>query len=168
MTIKLNLGCGRKYLEGYVNCDVVQSVKADQHFDLNAVPYPLESGCAREILMDNVLEHLGNIPQIMQELHRMLGPGGLLKIYVPYGKTDWAMQDPTHTHFFTEHSMDYFTEGHPCNFYSDCRFKLNQARLRTDDSTLRHRLRNLLPAKNVLKYFFWNIYDNIYFELEKL
>jgi hypothetical protein len=31
-----------------------------------------------------------------------------------------------------------------------------------------HKLRNLLPLKKYLRYFFWNIYDGIYFELEKI
>ena len=143
------------------------TVKADKYFDLNALPYPMESNSAEEILMDNVLEHLGDIPKIMEELHRILCPQGVLKIFVPYGKTDWALQDPTHTHFFTERSLDYFVEGHPFSFYSNARFQLVKAELRGDAFTLRHRVRNLLPFKSILKYFFWNIYDAVYFELRK-
>ena len=145
MSLKLNLGCGRKHLPGYVNCDVSPQVTADRHFDLNRFPYPFEPDCADEILMDNVLEHLDDIPKVMAELHRLLQPGGKLRIYVPYAKTDWALQDPTHKHFFTELSLDYFLEGQPCNFYSRARFRLHQARLYGDRTTWRHRVRNLLP-----------------------
>lgn len=118
--------------------------------------------------MDNVLEHLENIPRVMEELHRVLHPGGVLKIWVPYGKTDWALQDPTHKHYFTEKSMDYFSEGHPYGFYANCRFKVRQARLFGDSTTVLHKLRNLLPLRRILRYFFYNIYDGIYFELEKV
>jgi len=166
--LKLNLGCGRKCLPGYVNCDVSQAVKADKHFDLNQPPYPFASNCAAEILLDNVLEHLDDIPRVMAEFHRLLRPGGLLRIYVPYGKTDWALQDPTHKHFFTEKSMDYFCGANACDFYAPIRFKLRVARLYGDRFTLRHKLRNLLPFKQCLRYFFFNIYDGIYFELEKI
>src|SRR2546428_430375 len=168
MEMKLNLGCGQKYLAGYVNCDCVTDVKADRYFDLNLMPYPLESGCADGILMDNVLEHLDIIPRVMEELHRVLKTGGRLRIYVPYAKTDWALQDPTHKHFFTEKSMNYFIEGDPYNFYSRCRYRIIHARLYGDSTTLRHRVRNLLPFKSVLRYFLFNIYDGIYFELVKV
>jgi SAM-dependent methyltransferase len=114
-----------------------------------------------------VLEHLDNIPAIMTELHRVLAPGGRLRIRVPYGKSDWALQDPTHRHAFTERSMDYFCEGSPYSYYTRVRFVLERAQLTADSTTLRHRLRNLLPFKSVLKYFLYNVYDGIDFELRK-
>lgn len=166
--MKINLGCGQKYLPAYVNCDVLTNVKADKYFDLNTFPYPFEANCADELFLDNVLEHLDDIPKVMAELHRILKPGGRLRILVPYGKTDWAMQDPTHKHFFTEQSLNYFIDGHPYNFYSHVRFKIHQAKLYGDNTTLRHKLRNLLPFKNALRYFLFNIYDGIYFDLEKI
>jgi SAM-dependent methyltransferase len=166
--LKLNLGCGRKYLPGHVNCDLSQAVKADEHFDLNQPPYPFPSGSAAEILLDNVLEHLDDIPRVMAELHRLLRPGGLLRIHVPYGKTDWALQDPTHKHFFTEKSMDYFCGVDACDFYTPARFKLRVAQLYGLRLTWLHKLRNLLPFKQYLRYFFFNIYDGVYFELEKV
>jgi ubiquinone/menaquinone biosynthesis C-methylase UbiE len=167
MPLKLNLGCGRKYLPDYVNCDVSPNVKADQHFDLEVFPYPFGDNTADEILMDNVLEHLEDVPKVMAELHRILRPGGRLRILVPYGKTDWALQDPTHKHFFTEKSLNYFAEGDPYNFYSQIRFRVLQARLYGDSTTMLHKLRNALPFKRCLRYFFYNIYDGIDFMLEK-
>jgi SAM-dependent methyltransferase len=167
MGVKLNLGCGERRLPGYVNCDILPQVAADRHFDLNCFPYPFEDGCADEILLDNVLEHLAEIPPVMEELHRLLRGGGIVRIFVPYGKTDWALQDPTHRHYFTEKSMDYFCDDRPYNYYSRVRFRLRAARLYGDSTTWLHRLRNLIPMKRVLRYFLFNIYDGIYFELEK-
>jgi SAM-dependent methyltransferase len=155
-------------LAGYINCDVSEAVKPDKHFDLNHPPYPFAAGCAAEILLDNVLEHLDDIPRVRAELHRLLRPGGLLRIHVPYGKTDWALQDPTHKHFFTEKSMDYFCGVDACDFYTPARFKLRTAQLYGLNLTWLHKLRNLLPFKRYLRYFFFNIYDGIYFELEKV
>lgn len=165
---KLNLGCGRRYLEGWVNCDVVNSVRADKHFDLNQVPYPFADACADEILLDNVLEHLDDVIKVIEECHRILKTGGRLRILVPYGKTDWALQDPTHKHYFTEKSMDYFQPDFPFNFYSRARFNIREARLFGDNTTRLHKLRNALPFKNVLRYFLFNIYDGIVFDLEKI
>ena len=165
---RVNLGCGRRYLEGYLNCDVVREVRADLYFDLNTVPYPIEDGSASEVLLDNVLEHLDDVIKVVEEAHRILNKGGLLRIKVPYGKTDWALQDPTHKHYFTENSMDYFKPDFPFNFYTKARFNVLAARLHGDSTTMRHKLRNLLPFKSALKYFFWNIYDGLEFEMEKL
>lgn len=165
--VKLNLGCGTTYLPGYVNCDVLPHVRADRHFDLNTFPYPLETGCASEIFMDNVLEHLEDLPKVMTELHRLLQPGGVLKAIVPYAKADWAFQDPTHRHFFTETTLLYFTEGHPYAFYTECKFKARVARLVAHDTTWRHKLRNLIPGRSLLRFWFWNMYDVVYYELER-
>lgn len=167
--VKVNLGCGRKYYEGYLNCDVNRQVKADRYFDLETFPYPLEPGFADEIFMDQVLEHLEDIPQVMDELHRILKPGGVLKVRVPYAKSDWAFQDPTHKHFFTENTLSYFCEGFPgIDFYSAGKYRLLKAELTADRTTLRHRLRNAIPFRSVLRYFLFNLYDGVYFELQKI
>jgi ubiquinone/menaquinone biosynthesis C-methylase UbiE len=44
----------------------------------------LADGCAREILLDNVIEHLDSIPDAMAELFRLLAPGGRLEIITPH------------------------------------------------------------------------------------
>ena len=168
MALKLNLGCGQKLLPGYVNCDVLPHIPADRHFDLNTFPYPFEADSVDEIFMDNVLEHLDDVVAVMGELHRLLRPGGRLRMLVPYAKSDWALQDPTHQHFFTEQTMNYFCEGWPYSFYTSFRFRLIEARLFGDRHNLRQRLRNLIPFKSVLRYFLYNLYDGVYFELEKL
>ncbi len=167
MALKLNLGCGGKYLAGYVNCDVLPEVKADRHFDLTCVPYPFETDSVDEVWMDNVLEHLDDLLQVMGELHRILRPGGRLRVLVPYAKSDWALQDPTHKHFFTEQTMHYFCEGWPYNYYVPFRFRLITAKLYGNSDTFRQKLRNLIPFKSVLRYFLYNLYDGLYFELEK-
>ncbi len=164
---KLNLGCGHQYLQGYINCDVRKEVKADHYFDLDHPPYPFPDNSVEEILLDNVLEHLDSIPAAMEEFYRLLVTGGLLRIYVPYGKSDWALQDPTHKHAFTENSMNYFSQEHPYGYYANVHFNIRQARLIGHTTTWRHRARNLLPCKSVLRFFLFNIYDVIYFELEK-
>jgi predicted SAM-dependent methyltransferase len=164
--IKLNLGCGDQYLEGYVNCDILETVKVDEKFDLTNFPYPFEDNYADEILLDNVLEHLPDIVATMRELHRVLKPGGVVKIFVPYGKADRAIQDPTHVHFFTEKSMNYFTDGYHFSYYTTFRFRKIKAELFTGSCTKLMRIRNLIPFRALLKYFLFNMYDGVYFELE--
>jgi len=168
MGLKLHLGCGQKYLDGWVNCDVLPGLRVDRCFDLDRPPYPFADGEADEVLLDNVLEHLTDVVAVMTELHRLLRVGGRATIIVPYAKSDWALQDPTHKHFFTERSMDYFAAGHPYAYYSRARFRVLRAELYGDAFTLRHKVRNALPFKGVLRYFLYNIYDGVRFDLEKV
>lgn len=162
---KINLGCGKKYLEGYINTDVNRSVKADVYFNLNRIPYPFKKNFADLIRLDNVLEHLDDIPKVMQELHRILKPAGIAEIYLPYAKSDGAFQDPTHKHFFTEKSMDYFTKDFEFGYYSKSKFEIVEKRLFNANKTRLSKLRIIVPFKNILRYFILNIFDGVYFKL---
>lgn len=164
--VKLNLGCGEKYLDGYINCDIVKGLKKDRYVNLNKFPYPFPTNYADEIWMDMVLEHLDDLVAVMNELHRILKHNAFLKIIVPYAKSDWAIQDPTHIHFFNEKSMDYFIEDYRYNYYTKRRFIKITARLYTSSETVLSRIRNLIPFRNLLKNFLFNMYDGIHFELK--
>jgi hypothetical protein len=55
--LRLNLGCGSKRLDGYINVDKFGD--PDLQFDLETFPYPWENNSVTEIKMHHVLEHLG-------------------------------------------------------------------------------------------------------------
>jgi SAM-dependent methyltransferase len=165
--MKLNLGCGNKSEDGYVGVDAIKTPAVDIIHDLNVFPYPFRDNSVEEVWMDNSLEHLDDVIKVMEEIHRILSPGGLLRIKVPYFKSNSAFTDPTHKHFFTETSFKYFSPDNALNFYSQARFKTVKTRLicHTEYRDAKHFFRNLLPAKKLLNYFLFNIYDEIYFEL---
>ncbi len=104
----------------------------------------------------------------MEELYRILKKDALLRIYVPYFKSDGAFQDPTHLHYFTETSMDYYSIDFDYNYYSKARYKINKAVLFCANKTFKSKIRKFIPFKNILKFFFFNIYDGIYFELKAI
>ena len=83
---KLNLGCSHLKLKGYINVDIDPLVKPDILVDLNNLKsYKVfKSDEYDEIFMSHILEHLSNPFSIMKELHRILKPGGILKIKVPH------------------------------------------------------------------------------------
>jgi predicted SAM-dependent methyltransferase len=166
--IKLHLGCGQKYLEGYINCDISENVKTDKQFDLNTFPYPFPDNYADEILMDMVLEHLPDIVSVMQELYRILKNQGHVAIIVPYAKSEWAVQDPTHVHFFNERSMDYFIDDYRYNYYTNIRFKKIKAELYISEETTMSKIRKFIPFRRLLTTFIFNMYDGIHFELKAI
>ena len=87
--MKLHLGCGHKYLEGWVNVDgpkedlLYDDLKADIHSRIEDLEYPDES--VDEILMEAAFEHFPRHTAIMQlrKMYLWLKPGGHLTILVP-------------------------------------------------------------------------------------
>ena len=66
--MKLNLGCGSKILEGYTNVDKFDYYKPDIVHDLEVTPYPFKENSVDEILMSHVLEHIGQDPNIFNNI----------------------------------------------------------------------------------------------------
>jgi ubiquinone/menaquinone biosynthesis C-methylase UbiE len=168
--MKLNLGCGGKRIEGFVGVDKIKTKATDKIWDLDVFPYPFSDNSVEEVLMDNVLEHLEDVILSMEELYRICKPGAKVRINVPYFKSNSAFTDPTHKHFFTENSFKYFDKNHSLHFYTKAIFKVNKAKLVNYSSReyrdKKHILRKLIPCKKILNYFFFNMYDEIQFELE--
>ena len=108
---KLNVGCGEKILEGYVNIDIVKTPGVTVVHNLNKFPYPFQDSEFDEIYADNVLEHLQDTIRIMQELHRIMRPGGILVVKVPHFTSHDAWAHPQHTRAFAIDSFDFFVKG---------------------------------------------------------
>lgn len=119
----INLGCGRKPLEGFINCDFYTLGHEDMTVDLNK-PLPFESSSANLIFSDNVFEHIKNYLELIRECHRVLKPEGRLAIRVPYFRSRHAYVDPTHINFFTLGSLDYFVKSKDAyngyRFFDEC------------------------------------------------
>lgn len=108
--MKINIGCGNKVLPGYVNIDRVKTAEDVLIVDLETASLPFEDASIEEVYADNVLEHIQNFIPLMNEIHRVLTVGGVLKVVVPVLPHLEAFQDPTHVRFFTPNSFEYFTE----------------------------------------------------------
>lgn len=85
-SLKLNLGCGRKILPGYVNVDFQNKwakVKPDLECDIRRLPYGDDS--VDEVMAIHVIEHfyLWEVPDILEEWHRVLKPGGNIVLECP-------------------------------------------------------------------------------------
>ncbi len=105
---KLNLGCGEKILQGYVNIDIVKTRGIDVVHNLDNIPYPFKDEEFDEIYADNVLEHLNNFMYVMDVLHRILKLDGKLIIKVPHFTSHDAWAHPQHKREFTYDTFDFF------------------------------------------------------------
>jgi predicted SAM-dependent methyltransferase len=103
---KLNLGCGFDKREGFVNADNFAECQPDVMCDLEAFPWPFKDNEFDYILMKHVLEHVGAdfsvFRKIMQELHRVSTPNGIIEIQVPHFSHNTFWSDPTHVRGFTD------------------------------------------------------------------
>jgi SAM-dependent methyltransferase len=96
--MKLNLGCGKNILDGWVNADR----PVDGHIPDGTIAIDLEkhlpwkTDTADEMLLSHVIEHIPNTLHMMEELWRVGKPGCKLTIRCPYGSSDDAWEDPTH------------------------------------------------------------------------
>ena len=98
--LKLNLGCGSKILDGYKNVDKFNYYKPDIIHDLEVTPYPFEKNSVDEILLSHVLEHIGQNPNvfnnIIKEFYRICKNKSIIHIIVPHPNHDDFVSDPTH------------------------------------------------------------------------
>ncbi|MEE9181261.1 MAG: methyltransferase domain-containing protein [candidate division NC10 bacterium] len=98
---KLNLGCGRLPLEGFVNVD-------SRGGDLLAVAsrLPFRERSFEYILAAHILEHVPDLDQAVREIHRVLAMGGLVEVRVPTGFR--TLYNPFHLRTFNLHTMDAY------------------------------------------------------------
>lgn len=110
---RLNLGCGRHPIEGWINLDHMPLPGVDVVVDLNAcaaTPLPFDEGSIDEFLLSHLLEHIPNVLPLMQELHRVAKADARMTILIPHGASDDAWEDPTHVRPYFPGSFGYFTQ----------------------------------------------------------
>ena len=110
---KLNVGCGRNTLSGWINLDSYSLPGVDIVADLEECatkPLPLADNSIDEFLLSHVLEHIRNVLPMMQALHRVASANAKMTIRVPYGSSDDAFEDPTHVRNIFVGSFGYFSQ----------------------------------------------------------
>lgn len=108
--MRLNLGCGRRPMDGYVNVDRRQLGGTDVIADLDC-GWPFADATIEEIQAWHVFEHVLDPCHFMTEAHRVLGQNGKLVIVSPVFTHVSAFTDPTHRRFCTPWTWDYWVPG---------------------------------------------------------
>ncbi|MEM9772336.1 MAG: hypothetical protein AAF889_12200 [Cyanobacteria bacterium P01_D01_bin.73] len=108
----LNLGCGSRFMEGYINVDKFGS--PDVRLDLETFPWPWKDSSVARIELRHVLEHLGQqvdiYRQIIQEIYRISQPGAIVQVTVPHHRHDDMLHDPTHVRPITPFGLSMFSQ----------------------------------------------------------
>ena len=125
----LNFGCGDRVLPGWVNVDGWPRGPVDLRCDL-LCPLPLDGASCAAIFADHVLSSLAvqSRRSVFQEFHRLLEPGGTLRLvgndpkkiveaYVRNDSAFWevACSGPTSR----GEGINWFFHSHSCTFVDD-------------------------------------------------
>lgn len=96
--IKLDFGCGPHKREGFQGVDATAFVGVDHVVDLRVTPWPWNDESVAEAHASHFVEHLTAMERcaFVNELYRILVPGGTCQMIVPHWASNRAYGDPTH------------------------------------------------------------------------
>lgn len=109
----IDIGCGRNkevlWATGvdrfpYEGVDVVCDLEKELSFADAEIDH---------VFAIHVLEHIHNLSGLMNEIHRVLKPGGVLHALVPNAACINAAADPTHVRFFNQKTFKFFCRSYP-------------------------------------------------------
>jgi len=111
----LDVGCRDRKQTNFVGIDNRLHPGVDIVHDLEKFPYPIKANSCITIKAHHIIEHIKPWLTIrfMNELWRMLLPGGQLAISAPYANSPGYLQDPTHCTSITEVTFQYFDPNFP-------------------------------------------------------
>lgn len=110
--VVLHLGCGNEYIPGWKNIDV-GGRRLDFQFDLDSCrlqKLPILDNSVDGFYLCHALEHIGDTLALMNELYRVARHGAKFFARLPYGTSNDAWEDPTHTRPWFEGSFLYFAQ----------------------------------------------------------
>lgn len=93
--------------------------------------WPLEDSSVGLIIAEDVLQQLSDPVHVMNEIYRVLAPGGFLLARVPSTDGRGAFRDPRNKSFWNEQSFWYYTQARFACDLPEFKGRFQVARLRT-------------------------------------
>jgi len=162
--LRIDLGGGKKKLEGFINIDIVALPTVDIVADISK-GIPLPDNSVIEVRANYSLEHIPNTARVMEEIYRVCKNGAKVIIRVPYFKSTAAFKDPTHVSFFTERTFEYFDRDLVGKKVPEYNLKTN-FKMRSLTYNYYTRGTRFIPFVGLLRRFLWDVVKSIVVELE--
>jgi len=173
----LDIGCGKRKTTHpdvkVTGLDKYNLPGIDIVCDIEKTPLPLENESFDIIIANHILEHIDNFFPLMEELHRILKPNGIIKIRVPCWQSHDAFSSPDHKRFFGLRSFNFFLSDCSENYYTKARFEIIKKEACFINYRSRWKFLNHIinPIINSWQGFFQKFAilpaEEIYFELRK-
>ncbi len=118
--IRLDIGCGGNKQPGWVGIDIRELPGVDFVHNLEVFPWPFDDESVLVAACSHVVEHINPHDSVfisfMNELWRVMKPGGEVAISCPHAMSHGFAQDPTHCNMVNETTWAYFDpEEHRTN-----------------------------------------------------
>ena len=158
----LDFGCKMDKVEGAIGVDIDPSVKPDVLHDFNRFPYPFPEGHADRIYAKHIIEHLDDPRRFVEEIYRILKPGGIAWIETPHFSNYVAYAEPQHKLFYSYFMFKNLVTGLKdritvaewhLTFYKTFRFFGIAALANRDPENYERFWTYLFPAENVVFSF---------------
>src|SRR5688572_9673281 len=110
----LSLGCG--LIDQGPDCwhvDIRRTPIVDQVVDLDIYPWPFPSHHFARVIANDIIEHLDDAIQAMEEIYRVLVPYGYVDVRMPNHAHSQAYRALDHKRFANSETMDLFVPGTP-------------------------------------------------------
>lgn len=109
----VDLGCGNKK-----QCAEAIGVDCHRHPAVGVLAQaeqglPFGESSIDHLFAVHFLEHVRDLIGVMNEIHRVLRPGGVLHLMVPNWQYVNAVADPTHVRFFHPQTFKFFCRPYP-------------------------------------------------------
>ena len=127
----LDVGCGINKYPGATGIDRLPGTAADIVWDLDQFPWPIESNAFDQARLIHVIEHVGDVLRTMEEIHRILRPGGRVILETPHYTDFSSWCDPSHRWHLNTYSFRYFGDDNAgYGYYTPVRFREIRIRVR--------------------------------------
>ncbi|MFD0271289.1 glycosyltransferase [Streptomyces sp. NPDC127106] len=128
--LALDLGAAHRKPPGYLGVDRHRRDGVDI---VATLPEPLDlaEGSVGVLRAVDFLEHVPEKIPLINELYRLLAPGGMLLSLTPSSDGRGAYQDPTHVAYYNENSFWYYTDDQYRAFVPEIEARFQRSRLVT-------------------------------------
>jgi SAM-dependent methyltransferase len=155
----LDIGCGPNKTPGADGLDAFALPGVDVVWDIEQIPWPVETAKYDVIIASHVLEHVAKPACVLAEMMRILKPGGRAKIRVPHFAHYYYYADLTHIRPFGYRSLDYFDIDRPgrLKYYNQAEFRILKREIRFTNPGTR-----VDPWKLLGVHWFANHYPKVF------
>tara|TARA_Y100000034_G_C6905855_1_gene420294 strand:+ start:4714 stop:5277 length:564 start_codon:yes stop_codon:yes gene_type:complete len=102
--MKVHVGSGKNYLQGWINCDINSNHKYDREWDLLSSVTPFDDNSVDYIFTEHVLEHftLKQAISILKTFRSVMKQGAVLRVVVP------SLESLIEGYLYDEHFLDTY------------------------------------------------------------